>query len=138
MRQSTTKVPPGWDDGQAMQYSVQQSFRDLKLWASSTELEISKQGPAVVQRLSGVAKEIGFELMNRDSVHHVTGEAGNCLQYGAVCDLGDDQGNRWHCGLDLLVHNLAGQFGQLSQEAQLKVMMASFSSGDYPEKDPMR
>ena len=109
MRQSTTKIPPGWSDADNHQYSFKQWVRDLKLWVISTELDEAKVGPAIVQRLGGMAREVGMRLSEIASTHHTLGTAGTVLQYGGTVGFGG--GAAHYSGVEILLHHLNAKFG---------------------------
>ena len=94
LRQSTTKIPPGWTDADSNNYSFRQWKRDLNLWCISTELNDAQIAPAVVQRLGGMVRETGLNLAEIRSTNHTTGAVGTTWQYGANVDLGD--GLKWN------------------------------------------
>ena len=61
--QSTSKIPPYWApllETKGYPFSVW--AKDIELWCSGTELQQTQMGPAMVQRLGGVARELMREV----------------------------------------------------------------------------
>ena len=104
---STPKIPPGWSEAIAHRDSFQRWRKDLQLWASGTELDQARIGPAVAQRLEGTAKEVAMAQMERPAGHPgAPGGVGNSLCHGEVMDFGDGLGAVPRSGLDTLVYQM--------------------------------
>eukprot|EP00973_Karenia_brevis_P004327 592941-Karenia_brevis.AAC.1 len=56
-QQSTSKVPPFWTlDLELKGYPFRAWKQDIEVWDAGTELHENQRGPAIIQRLGGIAK----------------------------------------------------------------------------------
>jgi len=62
-QQSTSKTPPYWAPALEQKgYPLSIWAQDIEIWCAGTELTLDKQGPAIAQRLGGVARELVREV----------------------------------------------------------------------------
>ena len=61
--QSTFKIPPYWAPLlETKGYPLAVWAKDIELWCAGTELTPQQMGPAMVQRLGGIARELMREV----------------------------------------------------------------------------
>lgn len=105
----THRIPPAWTPGN--DYTFRDWERDLENWIDMTDLNYEQIGPAVFQRLGGMAKilarEIPRELIRR-------GEP----------DPARPGGPPLRTGVQLLLNALRGRWGQEAQDRQLSLLQA--------------
>ena len=106
----STKIPPAWDPASEAEYPFHTWVEDVRLWSCATELQVQQRAPAVVMRLSGVARIVAREL---PSVQ---------LQHGAMIDRNDGNGPQGVDGLTFLVSVLQQHFAPLAEETTLKAV----------------
>ena len=59
---ATLKTPPSWCYENAANYSLRSWISDVVLWASATDLEPERQGPAVALQVFGCARDLIREI----------------------------------------------------------------------------
>ena len=104
---STSKVPPYWTPELELQgYPFRTYLQDVRIWSSSSELNVEAQGGAVVQRLGGVARSYARDV-DPEILRNGRFQLDNMGQQ--IFDL---QGNPVVVsGLELLLNGLARKFG---------------------------
>ena len=89
---STTKVPPGWGPELRHQYSFRQWKKDVRLWKRQAEFAEEKVGPAIAQRLRGVARKLAEQLLEAPSDCVGAPAGADALTHGLRFDAHDGRG----------------------------------------------
>jgi hypothetical protein len=104
---ATDKVPPEWNPSWSRQYPFKTWLQDIMMWSASSTLDITQQGPAVVLRLSGGAREMTRTI-------DVQVAAG-----GQAVDLNDGNGPVHLSGLAVILRGLSKNFSPLDYETSV-------------------
>jgi len=108
------KTPPAWDTSLDKQYPLRIWMSDMLLWDGATEVDVQRRGPAVVMRLSGVAREIAREI-----------DPGTLSQGRAIFDAQGQQVG-YESGVEALVSLLRRRFHPLEREIQVSALSEVF------------
>jgi hypothetical protein len=111
---ANSKVPPSWCVERDKQYPLREFIRDVRLWSVATDLEESRQAPAVALRLSGASRLIIREMPTQLLTD---GEAVFNDQGLPVLDALGNPTRR--TGLDVLIRQLERRYGALDQATQI-------------------
>eukprot|EP00971_Amphidinium_carterae_P350439 6491542-Amphidinium_carterae.2 len=101
---ATLRVPPAWSVENESKYPFRHFERDVRLWATATDVDPLRLGPLVALRVSGVAQDLVREINPTNLAHG-----------------GDLHGQRL-AGLDFLLTQLRLRFAPMRQEEQISVI----------------
>ena len=121
-QQSTSKVPPFWSPALELKgYPFRKWKRDLEVWVAGTELSWDRQGPAVVQRLGGTARDILSEL----PIEMIT--------RGRF----DMNGAQISTGIEVIIQGLGRRYAQMEVETSIMyiVELITFRRNGYESID---
>ena len=99
------KSPPYWGPELEATYPFKYWERDVGLWAASTDVEESKQGPLLAARLGGMARALAHTMPIQQ------------LQYGAAV------GGQQLTGIELLLRGLGRRFAPFVGETSARAMI---------------
>ena len=106
----TLRTPPAWDPNMEPGYSFRHWSGDILMWSLATDVPQNQQGPAIVLRLGGLARQLAREVDP------------NIIANGQVLDLNDGNGPQPQTGVTVLLRGLARRFAALDVENSIKAI----------------
>jgi len=104
---ASSRLAPSWGPEKEKDYTFRAFRMDVIMWQAATDIDITKQGPSLVLRLTGGARELMREI-NPDLI--INGET----RYDAAGNITDNI-----AGVNYILQVLQARFAPLEQEIQL-------------------